>query len=292
MTILRISGGLGNQLNYYFYGKFLEKKFKRDVLFDFSLVDNDWQCMNYLGYFGLSYKTTNGVDTRGYINLDDCKSKDDVLNDRSKNLIVHSMYRHPFYFIEKTTEFLNDITFRTDVIRDKDYEILKRITESDSICIHLRRGDYYKVKQTRDIFGVLGSKYYSKAIDIIKQKISKPMFFVFSDEPDEAVSLLDLDTSFTVVRHNISRTYNFLDNYTVFRKLKYLMKVMNPGRLEKAYNDFFLMSNCKHHIIANSTFSWWSAYLSKNSSKTVIAPLIWSSKRTSADTVPSEWIKI
>ena len=290
---MKVSGGLGNQLNFYFYKKFIENNFCKDVYFDFELVDKDWQCTNYFKYFGLKTEALpRNIDLSKFRKLEEFENKEEILKENKTDLAVYSFYMHPYYYIHRTYDYLKDIKLDFGCIDDKDKEILNKIGNTESVCIHLRRGDYYKIKATRNIFGVLDTAYYEKAINYIKERTSNPFFFVFSDEPSESSKIIDVKENICIVNHNISRHYSALDNYSAFRKMKYLLKRINTGKLEKAYKDFFLMTKCKHHIISNSTFSWWSAFLAGNEQKIVIAPYKWSTKRTSEETVPSDWIKL
>jgi hypothetical protein len=119
--------------------------------------------------------------------------------------------------------------------------------------------------------GGLNKNYYFKAIEYIQQHITNPHFYIFSDDPERAISIISLnENQFTLIKHNIGD--------------------------ELAYADLWLMSKCKHFIIANSTFSWWGAWLSKNHEKIVIAPGFIKSEGNSfwgfEGLLPDNWIKL
>jgi len=142
-------------------------------------------------------------------------------------------------------------------IKDK----IKEISSKNSVSIHVRRGDVLKLKD----YYVLDINYYKKAIEIIKNKIKDPIFYVFSDEINWCKkNFKDFDIKM-----------NFVE-----------------GR--KDYEDLELMKTCKHNILANSSFSWWAGYLNKNPKKTVIAPKNFTMfKSYNQDPeLPKEWIKI
>ncbi|MEI6553564.1 MAG: alpha-1,2-fucosyltransferase, partial [bacterium] len=137
---------------------------------------------------------------------------------------------------------------------------------SNSISIHIRRGDYISNQEANNFHGSCSIDYYTEAINIIKGKVSNPIFFVFSDDIAWVKENLKSDIVATWVSE-----YN-LDNT----------------------EDLLLMSFCKHQIIANSSFSWWGAYLNRNINKIVIAPKKWiANKGYNTDEItPSSWIKL
>jgi hypothetical protein len=136
----------------------------------------------------------------------------------------------------------------------------------ESVSLHIRRGDFVSNRKTNEIHGVLPLEYYYEAIRLITNQVRNPEFFIFSDD-------------IPWVRENllVPKKVNFVEHPTSNRD----------------YEDLILMSNCKHHIIANSSFSWWGAWLSQNPVKRVIAPREW--YRIVIDTrdlLPEEWIKL
>lgn len=136
-------------------------------------------------------------------------------------------------------EIQEAFTFRS-IEDDQNRKFKSEIESTNSISLHVRHGDYVKYN-----FPILPLDYYKRAYELIKRKIEKPKFFVFSDDKDY-----------------IKRNFSFLGDYTVVD--------CNSG--ENSFRDMQLMSLCKHNIIANSTFSYWGAVLNKNREKIVIAP--------------------
>lgn len=143
----------------------------------------------------------------------------------------------------------------------KTYE--KQILNSESISLHIRRGDYLS-KDFPDLNVVKNLDYYYRAIEIIKQHLKNPKIFIFSDDKDW-------------VKRNLK-----LDNYEIVEG--------NTGQF--SYLDMYLMSICKHNIICNSTFSWWGAYLNNNPQKIVIAPSLWTTNYSSNYICPKDWILV
>lgn len=144
--------------------------------------------------------------------------------------------------------------------------VANEIKKSKSISLHVRRGDYVENKIANQTHGVCSPDYYRMAIEVMARKNKNPKFFIFSDDIDW-------------VKKNIAieHDHDFVDH--------------NKGT--ESYNDMRLMSMCQHHIVANSTFSWWGAWLNPNREKFVIAPNKWFAKSNNAgDLIPDSWMTI
>lgn len=152
--------------------------------------------------------------------------------------------------------------FREDLMCQKTKEQALLLHNSDSVAIHVRRGDY--VSEYLDSFGVCSTAYYEDSISIIRKRIINPKFVFFSDEID------------WVKEHIGCEGATYVD--------------WNKGK--DSWQDMYLMSCCKHNIIANSSFSWWGAWLNTNKNKIVIAPKPWVNFSPDYDIVPKEWIRI
>lgn len=138
------------------------------------------------------------------------------------------------------------------------------------VSIHIRRGDYVTSKTTNELHGLCAIGYYQKAIALINNQVPDAHFYIFSDDTEwVSQSLLPGLKNARVVHHNQGAD---------------------------SWQDMALMSMCKHHIIANSSFSWWGAWLNPDKKKTVIAPEKWFARPSAyfddTDIVPSGWIKL
>lgn len=144
--------------------------------------------------------------------------------------------------------------------------ILSAIKKTNSVSLHVRRGDYFSNPKVNRIFETCGPAYYFVAIRLLRRRVIRPHFFVFSDDPDWVRLNLKLKEA-TFVDHNLGK---------------------NDAE------DMRLMSACRHHIIANSTFSWWGAWLDPNPGKVVISPKKWSRDPSANKDVkiPSGWVRI
>ena len=136
-----------------------------------------------------------------------------------------------------------------------------------SVAVHVRRGDYVSVAKYRDRYASCGLEYYRRAAAMMREQVGGPHFFVFSDDPEWAREHLD-----------------FLDPMTV----------VSGGDALPDYEDLWLMGQCRHFIIANSSFSWWGAWLGSDPNKVVIAPNEWlrGDGLTGADMCPPAWQRI
>ena len=182
----------------------------------------------------------------------------------AKNFLLLGFFQSEKYFISYKKIILKLLKFPK--IKKKLFQNhLDLIKNSNSVAIHIRRGDYLNNPKARYFHGILHESYYKKSIDYIKRRIKNPVFFIFSDD----INLVKKDFFFFKKEIHI-----FIDT-------------------KSSVNDLHLMSSCKHFIIANSTFSWWGAWLSKNSHKIICAPKKWVKARIStADIIPESWIKI
>lgn len=140
-----------------------------------------------------------------------------------------------------------------------------------SVSVHIRRGDYTK-REALEVHGILNESYYKRALSILESKLgAEADFFVFSDDLAEAERVLSFVPS---------------------RQLIFVR-----GDSQRPWEDMALMARCQHHAIANSSFSWWGAWLNRSSQKIVVAPRAWFSpsglrERNTCDLCPSSWILV
>lgn len=169
-----------------------------------------------------------------------------------KRAYLSGYWQNHNYFEKIRPELLKVFSFKPPV-NLKNSIAKKTIQAKESVSVHIRRGDYLNFK---DIYGEICTiNYYMKAIEYIKKTVKNPHFYFFSDEPNW-------------IRENFN-----LSNMTV----------IDWNSRDDASYDMYLMSKCKHNIIANSTFSWWAAWLNKNPKKIVISPSKYDSKTNITD---------
>jgi hypothetical protein len=160
--------------------------------------------------------------------------------------------------IKKDFEFLN-------LPNKTNQALLKKIHTTESVAVHVRRGDYANHSATNAYHGLTPKSYYQQAYKLIAKKITHPTFYFFSDDPEWVRNHLQIKAKAYYIGHN----------------------------QECPHEDLRLMSACKHQIIANSSFSWWGAWLNQNPRKIVINPKKWNNViRSTADLIPKSWIKL
>ncbi|MBC7981871.1 alpha-1,2-fucosyltransferase, partial [Candidatus Parcubacteria bacterium] len=171
----------------------------------------------------------------------------------------HGNYHREKYFIEVKDQVLKQFTLKNPLSQTAQ-DVLKNI-DTNSVSIHIRRGDYVN----NNHHGSCDLGYYYKALHHIKSKISSPHFFIFSDDIQWAKDNMQIGEATFVSNGDIPEV-----------------------------EELILMSMCSHNIIANSTFSWWAAYLNQNLHKIVIAPKQWTRKETSdtLEILPKTWIQL
>jgi len=190
----------------------------------------------------------------------------DVMASQGK-IYLTGYWQNELYFKPIEDQIREDFSFR-EYPDPANQAMIDEIRSKNSVSLHIRRGDYLNSPVNLAKHGVLNISYYNKAIDIIKTRVNCPELFVFSDDigwaKENLISCIPVS----------------------FVNLK------NAG-----YKDMRLMSHCKHHIIANSSFSWWGAWLAENKAKTIIAPAQWFTEagymaRKNFSIVPERWIKV
>jgi len=172
------------------------------------------------------------------------------------------------YFANIEDNIRREVTVKTPQMH-KNKELAELIASCEAVSIHIRRGDYVSNNDTNKKHGTCELDYYFRCVEHLGQMVERPHFFIFSDDPGWARDNLNLTYPTTIVDHNSA---------------------------DKNYEDLRLMCQCKHNIIANSSFSWWGAWLNKNLDKIVIAPKKWlndSSIDTSdLDLITDSWIQL
>lgn len=169
------------------------------------------------------------------------------------------------YFSAVADTIRADFTFRPP-LSDENRRIAESIGAVNAVSLHLRRGDYLSNPHTLSVHGVCSLEYYARAIRYIVERVPDPVFFVFSDDLDWVKDTLRLEHPYHFVGQN---------------------------RGSESYNDMRLMSLCSHHVLANSSFSWWGAWLNLSDSKIVVAPAQWFAKPVNVtDLLPEGWARL
>jgi len=294
MIIIKIQGGLGNQMFQYAIGAIMGLIKKEPVLLDttfFNLTKKaDFTSRKFeLFIFPNDYEIADQMQINHFKKLS-------YLNKIKKKIKLN----YPKKFVEPTLHFYNEVfslktplyldgffqsykyfigyedfikeifKFPIEKIGIENEKLLEAIKAKNSISLHVRRGDYVSDKKTQEFHGECGVDYYIKAIDLMASKIDNLLLVFFSD-----------DTEWTREQ---------------FEKLPHSSIFIDHNKDEDGWKDMFLMSNCKHNVIANSSFSWWGAFLNNNPEKCVFVPEKWvlneEINEQKKDMIPSSWNRI
>lgn len=277
MIIVAIEGGLGNQMfEYAFYLSLREvygsEQVKVDLHFVNSNMHNGYELQRVFGLcppqgtiFELiknsDYFPQNNIPAKMIEKLflirrrirgrsENCIVQGDATKylkicyalDKQQNYFLKGVWANAKYFMPIASIVRKTYTF-PEIVDDTNHKWKKLIQETTSVSIHFRGGDYYQGG-----FQVLSQPYYWKAMEYVEKSEKAPVYFVFTDDVEHAREALG----------EVKCNCYFVDN--------------NSG--ENSYRDMQLMSLCKHNIIANSTFSFWGAFLNENPSKIVVAPRV------------------
>ena len=191
----------------------------------------------------------------------------EIFEDKSSDILLLG-YWQSFKYFENIKDLLREeFRLKSSSISKKNHELISEIKKEKSVAIHIRRGDYVSDNFFLENLGVCSLKYYLNAINHIVQRVADPCFYIFSDDPDWVMKNLKIDHRHYFVTHNLGKS---------------------------DYEDFRLMNACNHFIIANSSFSWWAAWLADGIDKIVLAPDQWFVKDPMPieDRIPASWIRI
>lgn len=281
-VLVKLNGGLGNQMFQYAAGKLLAKDLNRDLSIDIFYLKKGKRIKTERAYsldlFTINDPIIESSKLDLYINklfYDIQKGThrklllDEIRSDRYNNYkrfskIVLNGYFQQLSPLENNIEYIQDLFNFHSKLKLAHKPNLEEIESQNSISIHIRRGDYLS-KINQEIYHTCDISYYKEAILQMKNTFPDAVFHVFSD--DQTWALNNLPIKMTECRFS------------------------NYGKNDQT--DFFLMSRCKHHIIANSTFSWWAAFLNKNPDKKVFAPKLWYKNNTTNNAalnlLPKSW---
>lgn len=271
MIIVKLQGGMGNQMFQYAIARSLSIKYNIPFKMDRYHIDNiDWR--NYdLDLFNIKEEFIQG-ETHALLvdeGWSDLTFRSDIFNifdnKEIKNIYLQGYFQHigytePIYDILK-----EEFNLKNKITNQRTLNLMSEILETNSIMLNVRRTDFVNNSH----HGTMDVDYYNKAISIINEKVENPKYFIFSDDIEWCEeNLSNIENSF-IVDHS----------YKGDRFGEYLE----------------LMKKCKHFIIPNSSFAWWSAYLSENKDKVVIAPDKWllnENLKTDLINEKLNWIKI
>ncbi len=287
MIIVRLMGGLGNQLFQYAAGRRLSHVRTTPLKLDLSWFDTQELRFYELSCFQLEAQCATAAEVQAlrderpgilhrlfhrtpkpppsWVREQNFRFDARVL-DLGADAFLDGYWQSEKYFLDIEPILREDFRFGKPA-NELNRALADRIVSCASVSLHVRRTDYVTNPQAKARHGTCTPEYYANSVARIAQMVAAPHFFVFSDDPAWAREKLDLHQPTTVVDLN------------------------GP---DSGYEDLRLMTRCRHHIIANSSFSWWGAWLSESPAKIVIAPAQWfqDGSRDTMDLLPPTWTRL
>jgi hypothetical protein len=295
MIVAKLMGGLGNQMFQYAFTRKLSSDLKTDLMLDISFLQDKSFKENFtyrdfeLDVFKIQATLANESNLQKFsqnkfvkiihhiYSFTPFKPQYQYLREphfhffskalnSSVNCYLDGYWQSEKYFSSIRKELLAEFSPQKEV-SDKTKELMLKINSCNAISLHIRRGDYVTNAHNNSYHGTCSLEYYNRAISFMRNKITDAEFFIFSDEPAWFKENVKIDFPVQFITHNTGKN---------------------------SYQDLILMSLCKHNIIANSSFSWWGAWLNQNQNKIVIAPKLWfnDKSKNTKDLLPENWVKI
>lgn len=269
----------------YAFARSLEKKTGIKTLFDMSFFKKQYARPYGLDIFNLNVEFVNDfllklklqilwklrkkINGRSLLGLNLYSEPhfefDENIFKIKPNTYIEGFFQSELYFKDIENELRNDFQFKNQP-DNENQKLIEKINTRNSVSLHIRRGDYVQKKRYQNLYASCSLDYYRRGIEYITQYHSNPILLIFSDDIEWVKENLKLPYESIYVTHNTGN---------------------------KSYEDMRLMSFCKHNIIANSSFSWWGAWLNNNKEKIVIAPEKWfnDEKIIQTDVIPEDWVK-
>lgn len=291
MIVVNIGGGLANKM--FMYAMYMAIREIRDDVFvdeasfkasysfeEMSIKDvfphiefpefkskyKFWSERNTSNVARLIRKILENI-TRSYYREGSYEYRPSLIPNLPKDCYLRGYWQTEKYFLPIEKKVRETFVF-PDFTEEKNIEVSNQMMKENSVSIHIRKGrDYMRPGGTGH--GTCTKKYYDDAIKYISDRVEAPVFYVFSDNPEW-------------VKENIT-------------SIDYTLVNWNPVSGPTNYRDIQLMSCCKHNIIANSSFSWWGAWLNNNVDKIVIGPKIWfnpENRKQPKDLICESWVAI
>lgn len=285
-VIVKFNGGLGNQMFQWAFARALEKQLGVETLMDGSFFQKNYARPYNLNVFNLDAKFVENYWMRiklqiiwrlrkklvgkkflglNFYSEPHFQYDENVIN-IVPNTYIEGFFQSRKYFKYVEKELRADFQFKSEP-DDTNQKLLEKISATNSVSLHIRRGDYVQKKRYQDVYATCSLDYYKRGVEFIAEKFKNPTLFLFSDDIEW-------------VKENL--------------KLPYECIYVTNNSGANSYEDMRLMSNCKHNVIANSSFSWWGAWLNKNPDKITIAPQKWFNDENidQSDVIPETWHRI
>jgi hypothetical protein len=285
-VVVGLSGGLGNQMFQYAAGRALALRLKAPLVLDLSWFGGRADRQFALHPFRIQAELRTQYSWlpsygRTFASRLSRRWLPRILNapvwrephfhyascfaDLDKGVFLEGYWQSERYFCEIRVLLAQEFSLK-EALPLACVQLVDNMSACDAICVHVRRGDYLSNRVAANVHGTCSIDYYYRGLREICVQLTRPHCFVFSDDPNWVRASLAFDCPMTVVDVN--------------------------GPLD-AYRDLMLMSACRHFIIANSSLSWWGAWLGGDPEKKIIAPRRWflTDEKDTGDLVPQSWLR-
>ena len=281
MILVKLQGGLGNQMFQYACGRALSVRLGIPLLLDISFFEAVHDRTFSLNQFNIQARIALEDEITKAKSplqkaLDFFRAHKRVVIEKGAGFdpkvlltpdkaYLDGYWQSEKYFLPITNKLLSEFSLKAP-FSSYAADFARLVGDSNSVSIHIRRGDYVANPKFAAVHGTLPLAYYEEAMGLIEQKVDNPRYFLFSDDPEWAEEHIRS-------RHKID--------------------LVSGGSATEG-EELSLMALCQHHIIANSSFSWWGAWLNKKAGKVVIAPKQWfvDPNRSIPDLIPETWIQL
>lgn len=265
MKIVGFHSGLGNQVFFYLYALYLKDKFPKEKIYGYYPKDmlSSHNGLELADVFNVKlprstwYSNIVAFFCRLLHKLHIDSFRVEEPDDADNGVLFVGYFQNKKYYGNN----INTLKFKINELSVQNENYLSDIENTESVSIHIRRGDYLKPEVQKKYGNIATDEYYTKAIERILKLVENPRFFVFSNDISWCKNNLNL------------KNVCFVEG--------------NNGK--DSFMDMYLMSKCKHNILANSSFSYWGAMLNNNGGKIVIYPRVWDNDKT-PDIFPNQWI--
>lgn len=293
MIIIQLQGGLGNQMFQYAFAQILAKKNDAVVQLDKSFFhatpkEQEFTLRQFeLGIFENLNRQASSLEISKLTRLSFFNKltsklgfyKSKIYSEPSFDFHLEALsikapvyikgYFQSYKYFENQEDLIREtFSFPIESLDGRNKTLLSKLQSETTISVHIRRGDYVTNKKTQQFHGNCSLEYYSNAIALLASKNKRFTLVLFSDDSQWVKEQ--------------------------FETLPYSKIFVDYNTNENSWIDMLLMSSCSHNIIANSSFSWWAAWLNAQPNKIVIAPKNWyaNPKKNTKDLIPAQWIRL
>lgn len=287
MIIVKVFGGLGNQMFQYAAGRSLALAHDCQLKLDLSWFDAYHSYAYQLNLFGIKADIATADEVSRFVGsfprlarmllkrfwvgrktyyVERGFAFDEGFYGRTPPLYMDGYWQSWKYFQDYAKQIKEELTLSNPMV-GMNLELARQIAKRNCVSIHIRRGDYVTNPTANSVHGFVGGEYYVTALQRISESVPDPFYVVFSDDLEWARRNLSIIENVVFVDHN---------------------------RGASSYEDMRMMSMCQHHILANSSFSWWAAWLGYHPGKQVFYPSNWfaTSGKDISSLCPPGWIRV